>query len=132
MNKLSKFHPPTTVFEAHIIISVFVQFIIQLVGLVLVTYFCKLYSNEELPVDQEFKPCLLNSAMFIYTSWIGAVNFLVNYQGEPFMKPLKENTGLVKCLQFFMIGLLGMTFEVVPFGEMIEIVPFPDFSVIFI
>ena len=129
MNKLSKFHPPSTVFEPQIIISVFGQFIVQLVGLVSVSNICRMYSVDVLPVDQEFKPCLLNSALFIYTSWIGAVNFLVNYQGEPFMKPLKENTWLLKGLKWFMLALLGMVFELVPVGDFLEIVPFPGFVV---
>ena len=68
MNTLSKFHPPATVFEAHIIVSVFGQFLIQITGLISISYICKLYSVDILPVDQEFKPCLLNSALFIYTS----------------------------------------------------------------
>ena len=68
MNKLSKYHPPTTVFESHIVVSVFSQFLIQLLGLLAVNHICFLYSHDVLPVDQEFRPCLLNSALFIYTS----------------------------------------------------------------
>ena len=131
LNKLSKFHPPSTVFESHIIVSVFTQFLVQLLGLVSVNYVCKLYSNDILPVDQEFKPCLLNSCLYLYTSWIGFVNFLVNYQGEPFMKPIEENTGLLKCLKVFMGLTLTTLMELTPFGEMIEIVPFPSMQVRF-
>lgn len=129
MEKLSKFHPPRTVFEPQIIVSVFVQFVIQIVGLVTVSHICRLYSIDILPVDQEFKPCLLNSALFIYTSWIGAVNFLVNYQGEPFMKPLSQNGGLITSLKYFMLGLIGIVLEIVPVGDVLEIVPFPGFNV---
>ena len=131
LNKLSKFHPPSSVFEGHIIVSVFSQFVVQLLGLVSVNYVCKLYSNDILPVDQEFKPCLLNSCLFLYTSWIGFVNFLVNYQGEPFMKPIEDNTGLLKCLKVFMGLTLTTLMELTPFGEMIEIVPFPNMQVRF-
>lgn len=131
-DKLSKFHPPSTVFEGHIIISVFSQFIVQLIGLISVNYLCNLYSNDILPVDQEFKPCLLNSCLYLYTSWIGYVNFLVNYQGEPFMKPIQENTGLIKCLTIFMGLVLTTLMELTPFGEMIEIVPFPSMQVNYI
>lgn len=130
LNKLSKFHPPSTVFEKQIIVSVFGQFLVQLVGLLCVNFICKMYSDEVLPVDQVFKPCLLNSSLFLYTSWIGYVNFLVNYQGEPFMKSLQENTGLVKCLKIFMGSIILTVLEILPFGEMIEIVPFPGPEVI--
>lgn len=125
LNKLSKFHPPSTVFERQIICSVFGQFLVQLIGLLCVNFICKLHSDEVLPVDQEFKPCLLNSCLFLYTSWIGLINFLVNYQGEPFMKPIQENTALIKCLKVFMGAIVLCILEVMPFGEMIEIVPFP-------
>jgi cation-transporting ATPase 13A1 len=131
MNKLSKFHPPTSVFEAHIIVSVFSQFLVQIAGLLGVNFVCKLYSDDVLPVDQEFKPCLLNSCLYLYTSWIGFVNFLVNYQGEPFMKPIQDNQGLLKCLKIFMGLTLTTLMEITPFGEMIEIVPFPGVQVRF-
>lgn len=132
VDKLSKYHPPTSVFEAHIIVSVFGQFLVQLIGLISLSYVCSIYSVDVLPVDQEFKPCLLNSSLFIYTSWIAAVNFLVNYQGEPFMKPLSHNTGLHKSLKWFMSGLILMVFELLPIGDSLEIVPFPGLTVKYI
>ena len=47
------------------------------------------------------------------------------------MKPLEENRGLHKCLKWFMVGLIAMVFELLPFGESLEIVPFPSFTVSF-
>lgn len=133
MNKLSHHHPPTSVFENHIIISVFGQFAVQLSGLIYLTYITRPYvsKDDDFNPDTLFKPNIMSSAIFLYTSWINAVNFFVNYQGEPFMMSLKENKGLYKSLKFYLVGVLAATFQIDPLPDMLELVPFPsiEFSV---
>ncbi|CAG9322754.1 ATP13A1 [Blepharisma stoltei] len=128
MDKLSHHHPPSTVFEPHIIISVFGQFAVQLIGLLYVNYITKPFvlKDDDFNPDSDFKPNILSSAIFLYTSWINAANFLVNYQGEPFMKKLQENAGLFKSLKVYFVVILAAALQVDPLPEILELFPFPS------
>ena len=127
LSTLSHHKPPNTVFEWQIVVSVFLQFVVQLGGLVYVFQISRPYVDlEQLEKDTEFYPNVFNSSLYLYTSWINGINFLVNYQGLPFMQPLKENKGLYKFLLVYLCGNFLAALQIEPLGYWLELAEMPS------
>lgn len=48
--------------------------------------------------DADFKPNLVNTAVFLISMCMQLATFVVNYEGHPFMESLSENKPLRNCL----------------------------------
>jgi hypothetical protein len=88
-----------------------------------------LYRNEEFKVDLEgdFKPTLINSAIYLLSLSMQVSTFAANYQGEPFREGLWEN----KPMRNGLLAVFGIAFlcatEVFPeINEQLQIVPLPE------
>jgi manganese-transporting P-type ATPase len=84
--------------------------------------------SEEVDLEAEFKPSLLNSAVYLLQLIQQISTFAVNYQGRPFRESLSENKGMF----YGIVGVTGLAFvcsmELVPeINEQMKLVPFTEF-----
>ncbi|KAG5485286.1 hypothetical protein CUR178_06649 [Leishmania enriettii] len=132
LTHLCRQRPVTKVFHPYMICTVFFQFALHLycmmktswmvaeVDAATVTDMSKNYQEDE------FKPTLLNSTMFLLTTLISGVTFAVNYRGEPFMQGIRKNRPMFIAL--IILGLVVFCFasEASPeFNKEFEITAFP-------
>lgn len=103
LENLSVIKPHTSIFSRSIVSSVLVQFAFHFVTLLYIVSVTDPYidRDDSTKPDTEFKPNLKNNVVFIYTWTMTATTFLVNYEGEPFMQSLRDNSKLFK-------GIMGM------------------------
>lgn len=78
-------------------------------------------------LEAEFKPSLLNSAVYLLQLIQQISTFAVNYQGRPFRESLSENKGMF----YGILGVTGIAFacstEFIPeLNTAMKLVPFQD------
>ncbi len=113
LRKLQPFRPPTSIFELSQISSVALQFVVHLAGLVYLTDLSYRHTRPEdlSKPDAEFKPSVMNTVVFLYLTFVDATNFLLNYQGEPFMESIWKNKILINVLLVHMGVVLMAAFD---------------------
>ncbi|KAI0110617.1 hypothetical protein F4776DRAFT_641778 [Hypoxylon sp. NC0597] len=101
---LSKERPQPNIFNFYIIGSILGQFAVHIVTLIYIAQFCDRLEprSEIVDLEAEFKPSLLNSAVYLLQLIQQISTFAVNYQGRPFRESLSENRGM-----FW--GIIGVT-----------------------
>ncbi|KAI1134787.1 hypothetical protein F5Y05DRAFT_397355 [Hypoxylon sp. FL0543] len=101
---LSKERPQPNIFNFYIIGSILGQFAVHIVTLIYIARFCDRLEprSEIVDLEAEFKPSLLNSAVYLLQLIQQISTFAVNYQGRPFRESLSENRGM-----FW--GIIGVT-----------------------
>jgi len=111
--KLQPYRPPTSIFELSQISSVIVQFVVHISGLIFLTNLAYKHTAPEdlIKPDGQFKPTVLNTVVFLYLTFVDATNFLINYQGEPFMESIWSNKILIRMLLVHMGVLLIAAFD---------------------
>jgi manganese-transporting P-type ATPase len=113
---LSKERPQPNILNAYILGSVLGQFAIHITTLILLSNY--VYSivppSDEIDLEGEFEPSLLNSAVYIMQLIQQVSTFAINYQGRPFREGIRENRGMYW-------GLLACTF--VAFSASTEFIP---------
>jgi len=131
LKKISKHKPPFTILTFESLISIVGQACSNLVSLFLVMEMTKEYDPESLKIeksfDDPFTPTLMNSVIYIYTVLNNTINFVVNYQGEPFMRKMSENKWLMRLI-FFVLGIsVVVIFDIhQPLNEGLELLPLPE------
>lgn len=132
LDKLSTLRPHRSIFSPSIVQSVLCQFVFHFITLIYIVSATDPYvvRDESTQPDTDFQPNLKNNVVFIYTWTMTATTFLVNYEGEPYMQPLKENSKLYKGLIGMYIIALFAIADVSDFvRESLQLVPFPDQSI---
>ena len=131
--ELSPKRPFQRVFCGYIMSSILAQFAIHFSVFAASVYLVDSadYSSrlsQGLEVDtEEFKPTLLNTVMFLIYTLMTVATFAVNYQGEPFMTPLRSNGVLRNGLIALTAIIAVISLEIAPsFNAAMEIVPFPS------
>ncbi|KAH8168686.1 e1-E2 ATPase domain-containing protein [Sarocladium implicatum] len=126
---LSKERPQPNIFNLYIIGSILGQFAIHIVTLIYVARLCEHLEprSEDVDLEAEFKPSLLNSAVYLLQLIQQISTFAINYQGRPFRESLSENKGMF----YGIVGVSGLAFacamEVFPeINEQMKLVPFSD------
>jgi cation-transporting ATPase 13A1 len=113
---LSKERPQPNILNAYILGSVLGQFAIHVATLILLSNY--VYSitppSDDIDLEGEFEPSLLNSAVYIMQLIQQVSTFAINYQGRPFREGIRENRGMYW-------GLLACTF--VAFSASTEFIP---------
>ncbi|KAK8106132.1 cation-transporting atpase 4 [Apiospora kogelbergensis] len=124
---LSKERPQPNIFNFYIIGSILGQFAVHIVTLIYMARFVENFEEKEPNVDleAEFKPSLLNSAVYLLQLIQQISTFAVNYQGRPFRESLSENKGMF----YGIIGVTAIAFscstEFIPeLNEQMKLVPF--------
>ncbi|KAI1420761.1 hypothetical protein F5Y12DRAFT_771539 [Xylaria sp. FL1777] len=126
---LSKERPQPNIFNFYIIGSILGQFAVHIVTLVYIAQFCEKLEprSEVIDLEAEFKPSLLNSAVYLLQLIQQISTFAVNYQGRPFRESLSENKGMF----YGIIGVTAIAFscstEFIPeINEQMKLVKFSD------
>nr|CCC91813.1 unnamed protein product [Trypanosoma congolense IL3000] len=125
--------PITQVFHPYMMCTIFMQFALHLYSMIQTVKLVEeadaegVASMRQEGSEGEFKPTLLNSAMFLLTTLIGGVTFAVNYRGEPFMQSIKKNRPMFYALIALALSVFYVAFEVDPeLNATYEIVAFPS------
>ena len=128
LKKVNSNKPPKTIFTLYSFISIIGQVIIQLISLFLVLY-CTVEVDPFLieSLDEKFCPNLINTIMFLFLIFNQTIIFIVNYQGEPFMENILDNSSMVKLIgAIFALGSV-IIFDLFPqLNEDIELVSLPE------
>ncbi|KAI1266930.1 cation pump, Ca2+ pump [Xylariaceae sp. FL1019] len=126
---LSKERPQPNIFNFYIIGSILGQFAVHIVTLIYIARFCDRLEprSEMIDLEAEFKPSLLNSAVYLLQLIQQVSTFAVNYQGRPFREALTENKGMF----YGIIGVTGIAFacstELIPeINDQMKLVKFSD------
>ncbi|OUM55368.1 hypothetical protein BVG19_g4895 [[Candida] boidinii] len=116
LDKLSKERPQPGIFNIYIMGSILGQFAVHLATLIYINREVYILEPREPQVDleKEFKPSLLNTAMFLLQLSQQVATFVINYQGPPFKESIRDNKGM-------WYGLLGVSF--LAFSGATEFVP---------
>lgn len=83
--------------------------------------------SENIDLEAEFTPSLLNSAVYLLQLIQQISTFAINYQGRPFRESLSENKGMF----YGILGVSGLAFvcalELMPeINEQMKLVPFSE------
>ncbi|ANZ74639.1 BA75_00390T0 [Komagataella pastoris] len=105
IEKLSKQRPQPGIFNIYIMGSIIGQFAVHIITLIYIAIeIYKLEPREpQVDLEKEFKPSLLNTAIFLLQLAQQVATFAVNYQGKPFRESISENKGMY-------YGLVGVSF----------------------
>jgi cation-transporting ATPase 13A1 len=92
---------------------------------IILTY--SLSRSDNVDLEAEFAPSLLNSAVYLLQLIQQISTFAVNYQGRPFRESLSENKGMF----YGIVGVTAIAFacstELIPeLNEAMKLVPFSD------
>jgi len=126
---LSKERPQPNIFNFYIIGSILGQFAVHVATLIYVARYCDVLEprSELVDLEAEFKPSLLNSAVYLLQLIQQISTFAINYQGRPFRESLSENKGMF----YGIVGVTGIAFacstEFIPeLNAAMKLVPFKD------
>ncbi|KAK8794600.1 hypothetical protein WA158_001581 [Blastocystis sp. Blastoise] len=130
LEKISREHPPRSLFNPHAVLSIALQFLIHFYLMYylkeMVLQYIDLTSDDFLP-DSAFHPNLLNTVMYILSTYIQMVIFLVNYRGHPFMQSIKENKYIFYSLIVGFIFTFTISLEIIPgFNSYLDLVQLPN------
>ncbi|KAF4595074.1 cation-transporting ATPase 4 [Ophiocordyceps camponoti-floridani] len=127
---LSKERPQPNIFNVYIIGSILGQFAVHIVTLIYVARLCDRIeprSTDNLNLEAEFEPSLLNSAIYLLQLIQQVSTFAINYQGRPFRESLSEN----RVMFYGIVGVSSLAFvcalELVPeINEAMKLVRFTE------
>ena len=126
---LSKERPQPKIFNLYIIGSVLGQFAIHIVTLIYISnYVNKLEPrNDEVDLEGEFEPSLLNSAVYLLQLIQQISTFAINYQGRPFREGIRENRGMYWGIVLVAGVAFSCSTEFIPeINEKLRLVKFTD------
>ncbi len=131
LKRLNDNKPPYTIFSFSSILSVLGQALTHLGSLFLILHITELFDpvgySFVKSLDDEFTPTLMNSIVFIYSALNQTINFVVNYQGEPFMKNMTTNKWQMRLCLGVCAASFVVIFDLHPqLNEALELVPFPE------
>lgn len=124
---LSKERPQPNIFNPYIIGSVLGQFAIHIITLIYISNYVQRTEprNENVDLEGEFEPSLLNSAVYLLQLIQQISTFAVNYQGRPFREGIRENRGMYWGLLLVSGVAFSCSTEFIPeINEKLKMVPF--------
>lgn len=124
---LSKERPQPNIFNPYIIGSVLGQFAIHIATLVYISNYVQRTEprNENVDLEGEFEPSLLNSAVYLLQLIQQISTFAINYQGRPFREGIRENRGMYWGLLLVSGVAFSCSTEFIPeINERLKMVPF--------
>lgn len=131
LKTIRKEKPPYSIFNWHFLISIIGQASTHLLCMITLMNLTEVYDPISVAkvrsLEDPYAPSLVNSVIFIFTGINQTINFIVNYQGEPFMKNLTTNTWLQR-LSIFVVGIsLVLIFDLSKeLTEALELIPLPE------
>ena len=129
---LSKERPQNNIWNWYIIPSVLAQFVVHIATLIYISDVVHLIEPKEerteANMEKEFKPSLLNSAIYLLQLIQQISTFAINYQGRPFRESIKENKGMYWGIVIVTaVAFAGATEFVPEMNEQLKLVPFSNF-----
>ncbi|ANB14046.1 ion-transporting P-type ATPase SPF1 [Sugiyamaella lignohabitans] len=126
IDELSKQRPQPGIFNFYIMGSILGQFAIHIATLIYITN--TVYKLEprdsNIDLEAEFKPSLLNTAIYLLQLAQQISTFAVNYQGRPFRDSISENRGMYwGLLGVGALALSGATEFIPEMNEGLKLVP---------
>lgn len=134
VESLSRERPQPNILNMYILGSVLGQFAIHCATLIYLSNY--VYGvephNEEVDLEGEFEPSLLNSAVYLMQLIQQVSTFAINYQGRPFRESIKENRGMYwGLLACSFVAFAGSTEFIPELNEKLRLVPFTyEFKVV--
>jgi len=127
---LSAMHPPTSVLCSQALLSISTQFAVHYACMIIATEvalsFVDPYDPSMIP-DGPFNPNTLNTCTFLVSVLATVNTFAVNYRGEPFVEPLRQNKMLFRSLQACYAVLFACALEIFPpLNDLFQLAEFPD------
>uniref|UniRef100_A0A1I8ELJ2 Cation-transporting ATPase n=3 Tax=Wuchereria bancrofti TaxID=6293 RepID=A0A1I8ELJ2_WUCBA len=115
LKTLAKQRPIPNIFNAYTLLTVSLQFVVHFGCLI-----------EKINLEAEFKPNLLNSAVYLMALALQVATFAVNYRGHPFMESLLENKPMLYSLLFSGSAVFALASGISPeLTEKFELVELP-------
>ena len=124
---LSKERPQPNIFNPYIIGSVLGQFAIHIATLIYISNYVEQIDprSEKVDLERDFKPSLLNSAVYLLQLIQQISTFAINYQGRPFREGIRENRGMFWGIVLVAGVAFSCSTEFIPeLNEQIRLVPF--------
>lgn len=114
--KLARQEPISSVFHWSVLLSLGLQLGVHLTVLVVGW---KLATSNRSPgfrrnLEGEFSPNLTNTIVFYLTSAMHISSFIANYEGMPFMQPMRDNRALMYSIVFFVGTLFLAASDAIP------------------
>ncbi|KAG8626113.1 hypothetical protein KVT40_006514 [Elsinoe batatas] len=127
VEQLSRERPQNNIFNPYIIGSVLGQFAVHIVTLIYISRYVQRVEPKEdnIDLEKEFKPSLLNSAIYLLQLIQQISTFSINYQGRPFRESIREN----RMMYYGILVVTGIAFscatEFIPkINTQLKLVPF--------
>ncbi|PNS21020.1 Manganese-transporting ATPase 1 [Sphaceloma murrayae] len=127
VEQLSKERPQNNIFNPYIIGSVLGQFAVHIITLIYISRYVQQIEPKEdnIDLEKEFKPSLLNSAIYLLQLIQQISTFAINYQGRPFREGIREN----RMMYYGILLVTGVAFscatEFIPeINTQLKLVPF--------
>ncbi|KAI9805122.1 MAG: hypothetical protein M1825_000956 [Sarcosagium campestre] len=134
VEQLSKERPQSNIFNPYIIGSILGQFAVHIATLIYVSNYVHRIEprKDDVDLDGEFEPSLLNSAVYLLQLIQQISTFAINYQGRPFRESIRENRGMFWGLVLVSGVAFSCSTEFVPeINEKMRLVKFSnEFKVI--
>uniref|UniRef100_A0A915AUB1 Cation-transporting ATPase n=2 Tax=Parascaris univalens TaxID=6257 RepID=A0A915AUB1_PARUN len=127
LKTLAKQRPIPNIFNAYTLLTVSLQFAVHFGCLLYVVQEAhRAEPREKIDLDAEFKPNLLNSAVYVMAMALQVSTFAVNYRGRPFMESLMENKPMLYSLLFSGSAVFALASGISPeLTEKFELVELP-------
>lgn len=130
VEKLSRQRPQANVFNHYVVISVLGQAAVHVASLMYIQQQAHFHAEdleEEIKLDAEFTPNLLNSGVYLVSLIMQISTFAINYQGLPFRESIKQNKALYNSLMAVGgIAVAAATEFSEGLNDWMQLVPFPD------
>eukprot|EP00842_Homolaphlyctis_polyrhiza_P005150 jgi/Hompol1/5636/HPOL_004583-RA len=130
LEKLSKQRPQPNIFNFYIVLSVLGQAAVHVAALIYIRAEALRFSeelDEDVPLDAEFTPNILNSAVYLVSLIMQISTFAINYQGQPFRESLFKNKAMFNSLAIVGAIAFAAASEVSEdLNDWMQLVPFPD------
>lgn len=128
LKTLARQRPTPNIFNLYTLLTVALQFAVHFGCLIYVVQQAHIIEpREKVDLDAEFKPSVLNSAVYLMSMALQVSTFAVNYRGRPFMESLFENKPLLYSLLFsgaaVFILASGMSPDLTIKFELVEFMP---------
>mmetsp|Transcript_20447 Transcript_20447/g.24845 ORF Transcript_20447/g.24845 Transcript_20447/m.24845 type:complete len:276 (+) Transcript_20447:741-1568(+) len=130
LEDLSEHRPISRIFCPAVGISLLGQFAVHITALIGCLQITKPFVQidaEEMSPEGEFKPNVINTAVFLVGLCMQVNVFSTNYRGYPFMQSLWENKSMHRLLAFTWGLSVLLALDIIPgLGELFELVPLPN------
>uniref|UniRef100_A0A915Q1N7 Cation-transporting ATPase n=1 Tax=Setaria digitata TaxID=48799 RepID=A0A915Q1N7_9BILA len=129
LKTLARQRPTPNIFNAYTLLTVSLQFAIHFGCLIYVVREAQAADSrrvKKVDLEAEFKPNLLNSAVYLMALALQVATFAVNYRGHPFMESLLENKPMLYSLLFSGCAVFTLASGISPeLTEKFELVELP-------